>query len=191
MRDARPFDARHEPRLYLSAFAWGMAEATLFFVVPDVLLTWIALRDRRRALDACLAATAGAICGGLLMALLGHAHPHAMHAWLEQVPGVNTQLIEHARRAMHHHGGLALIEGAFTGVPYKLFAAQSQGAGLSLTFLLIWTVPARLSRFVLMTLVANAVARWLRPRTHHAVVVAVWALAWTVHYALYWSFLHL
>jgi len=191
VRDTHPYDARHEPRLYLAAFAWGMAEAMLLFVVPDVLLTWIALRDRRRALDASLAATAGAICGGLLMAVLGHAHPHAMHAWLERVPAVNASLIDQARQAMHRHGGLALVEGAFTGVPYKLFAAQAHAAGLSLPALLIWTVPARLVRFVLLALVANAVARWLRARTHPVVVVAVWALAWSAHYALYWSFLHL
>jgi membrane protein YqaA with SNARE-associated domain len=190
MRDARPFDARHEPHLFLAAFVWGVAEGTLFFVVPDVLLTWIALRDRRRALDACLAATAGAVCGGLLMAVLGHAHPHAMLAWLDKVPAVNAHLIDQARSAMHRHGGLALLEGAFSGVPYKLFAAQARAAGLSLPALLIWTVPARLSRFVLLTLVANAVARWLRPRTHHGVVVAVWALGWSVNYALYWSLLH-
>lgn len=186
----RPFDLRHERRLYLAAFAWGVAEGTLFFVVPDVLLTWIALRDRRRALDACVAATAGAVFAGLGMAVLGHAHPHAMHAWLERVPAVNAHLIDQARAALHRHGGQALIEGAFTGVPYKLFAGQALGAGLSLPVLLIWTVPARLSRFVLLTLVANTVARWLRPRTHHGVVVAVWALAWTVNYALYWSWFH-
>ncbi len=42
-----------------AAAAWGFAEATLFFLAPDVYLTRIALRDWRGALLASLAAAAG------------------------------------------------------------------------------------------------------------------------------------
>lgn len=183
------FSPRRARWLYLAAFTWGLAEGTLFFVVPDVLLTWIALRDRRRALNACLTALAGALCAGALMAVLGRAHPHAMHAWLDRVPAVSPWLIDKARATMQQHGGVALIAGAFSGVPYKLFAGQALAAGLSLSALLVWTVPARLSRFVLLSLLANLAARWMRPRLRHGPVVAVWALAWIVNYALYWSLL--
>jgi len=37
----------------LVAALWGLAEATLFFIVPDVFLSLVALRDRRAALVAC------------------------------------------------------------------------------------------------------------------------------------------
>jgi hypothetical protein len=31
------------------AVLWGFAEATVFFIVPDVQLSWLALRSRRTA----------------------------------------------------------------------------------------------------------------------------------------------
>ncbi len=47
------------------AGAWGMAEAVLWFVVPDVFLTWVAMRRGvRPALRLSLVAVAGAIGGG-------------------------------------------------------------------------------------------------------------------------------
>ena len=46
------------------AALWGFAESTLFFIVPDVLLTWLALSLPRRALRACYWALGGALAGG-------------------------------------------------------------------------------------------------------------------------------
>jgi membrane protein YqaA with SNARE-associated domain len=51
----------------LIAFIWGLAEATLFFIVPDVYLGFVALFDWRRALRALAAPIAGAVLGGALM----------------------------------------------------------------------------------------------------------------------------
>jgi membrane protein YqaA with SNARE-associated domain len=50
------------------ALFWGFAEATLFFIVPDVLLSAIAVwRGRRSALHGTAWTIAGAVLGGLLM----------------------------------------------------------------------------------------------------------------------------
>jgi hypothetical protein len=53
--------------LRLLALIWGFAEATVFFVVPDVLLTAIPVRDLRAASLACFLALLGALAGGTLM----------------------------------------------------------------------------------------------------------------------------
>jgi len=47
-----------------AALVWGFAEATLFFFVPDILITRIALADLRRALWACFWSLLGAVSGG-------------------------------------------------------------------------------------------------------------------------------
>jgi membrane protein YqaA with SNARE-associated domain len=54
-------------RIILASFAWGLAESTFFFFVPDVVLTFSALRNYRMALRAAVAALAGALIGGTLM----------------------------------------------------------------------------------------------------------------------------
>jgi hypothetical protein len=59
----------------LLAAAWGLAEATLFFLVPDILITWVALTSLRRALLSSLWVLAGALAGGCLMHLSGASRP--------------------------------------------------------------------------------------------------------------------
>src|SRR5258706_1708194 len=53
--------------IILASFVWGLAESSFFFFVPDVGLTFLALRNYRAALRATLAALAGALIGGALM----------------------------------------------------------------------------------------------------------------------------
>ena len=44
---------------YLLAI-WGLAEATVFFIVPDVILSFVALKEGKRATKLCLWTLAGA-----------------------------------------------------------------------------------------------------------------------------------
>jgi len=52
-----------------AAAAWGLAEATLFFIVPDVLLSWLAAFRPRVAWPAVLTCLVGALAGGVIMYL--------------------------------------------------------------------------------------------------------------------------
>src|SRR5690606_19561898 len=61
---ARRIGSRALAALLVAAFLWGVAEAIYFFVVADVLLTFIAVAYGLRAgLVASLAAALGAACG--------------------------------------------------------------------------------------------------------------------------------
>ena len=53
------------------AAVWGFSEATLFFIVPDVIVGLIALHHPRKALWAGGAAVAGACVGGALLYAVG------------------------------------------------------------------------------------------------------------------------
>ena len=61
--------------IFLVAFLWGWSEATLFFIVPDILLTLLALRSLRTALVACVWASVGAIVGGAMTYDYANLHP--------------------------------------------------------------------------------------------------------------------
>jgi membrane protein YqaA with SNARE-associated domain len=176
------------PRLrreHAVAAAWGFAEATLFFLVPDVYLTRVALRDGRLALAASLAATAGALLGGALMWAWGAADPAAALAVLDLVPAVSPAMLERVRGELLGRGWLAVALGPASGTPYKLYAARSGELGMALGGLLLVTVPARLLRFAALSLLAAALrrgplARWTplsRGRLHLAL--------WTGFYAAY------
>src|SRR6185369_13185894 len=76
------------------AFAWGLAEATFFFIVPDVLLTLIACRALKPAIKATIASLAGALAGGAIMYAFGMRNPYCARVFLDNVPAINLTLIK-------------------------------------------------------------------------------------------------
>ncbi len=181
-----------EPRVGVTAaraiaLAWGFAEATLFFVIPDVWLTFLALRSTREGLAACAYAVAGAVCGGALIRGYARHDQEAVLAVFDQIPAIGPELIGRVHTQLDALGGWAVMIGPFTGLPYKLYAAMSASAGLGLAEFLTISVPARGLRFVLLTLVAGLAARWATPRFGARRVRLVWLALWVLNYALYWA----
>ena len=173
-----------------AAAAWGLAEATLFFIVPDVLLTWLALDRPRTAWIACGWALAGAVAGGVAMYALGAGRAEETIALLERVPAVSTEMIDRVRRELTAHGLTAVFVGPLTGTPYKIYAVQSGALGVGLPLFVLASAPARLLRFAILTgLVAlvghRLLGRW-RLAVRRAIHVALWAAFYTWYF---WRFL--
>ena len=171
--------------LMFAAACWGFAEATLFFIVPDVLLTAIAIRNRRAALWCCAYAALGALAGGALMYAWGSSSPEDALRAVDAVPAVNAAEIATAEEGLARHGVLGMLVGAFTGTPFKAYAVQAAEAGIPLATFLAATVPARLPRFVVVTLVASAAARVLAPRVGMRVTYLLWLAVWLAVYVTY------
>lgn len=173
--------------MWALALGWGLAEASVFFIVPDVLLSRVALRSRRHAVACSALAVLGSMLGGALVYVWSLRDPGQLHAALLHVPGIHAGLIDGAGRLLHQLGGFAVVAGAYAGIPYKLFAAQAASAGLSLPVLMLLTVPARGLRFVLVSLLSHAIGQWLRGVGGSRLVTGVWWAVWIIVYVLYWS----
>lgn len=171
------------PWLAPAAFVWGLAEATLFFIVPDVLLSAAALSRLSRALRACAWATAGALAGGALMYLWGAAAPSLAWEMLDRVPGIGPAMQAGVAEDVSSHGLAALFLGPPSGTPYKLYAVAAGQQGQSLLAFLLVSVPARALRFILIALLANRLAQYL-PRPGRLPVLLV---CWGVFYLAYFS----
>ena len=118
--------------------------------MPDVLLTLIAQRRGfRAAIVATVCAVLGACLGGALMWRLGRDHQASMIALLDWLPAISPEMIASAAPVLARNPFDALVEGAFSGVPYKVFAALAAHAGISLAPFLLITIPARAARFLL------------------------------------------
>ncbi|MBU0620766.1 MAG: hypothetical protein KJ795_02860 [Gammaproteobacteria bacterium] len=174
--------------LKLIAAIWGFAEATLFFIVPDVLLSAIALKDLRRALFACVLALLGALLGGLLMYLWGAADHQAATAVVEKVPAISSELLDEVSRSLSEQGLLAVLLGPLFGVPYKTFAINASAAGMPLLAFMLVSIPARLIRFVLVTALVHSIARLLCRYWPTSRIYAVFGIAWVAFYAAYFTF---
>jgi membrane protein YqaA with SNARE-associated domain len=174
--------------LIVLAHLWGFAEATLFFVVPDVLLSAIVLRSRSLALQATGWATLGALIGGTCLFVWGDRDPGEARRVLARVPAVSERMISQVRTEIAQQGGQALLQGPINGVPYKVYAVEAGAARLSPGLFLLISVPARLMRFVAVVLLADVVKRALeRKAVGTAAQAVILGVAWLVFYAAYWA----
>lgn len=171
----------------LVAAGWGFAEATLFFIVPDVFLSRLGIDNPRYALWACGATLGGAVIGGLLMYGLGAADVEGARQALEAVPGVSRSMIARVGDELNRYGMVALFWGPMTGTPYKIYAVEAGVNGMGLYQFALVSVPARLSRFVVVTLIASGGASLLRRVVVRRMLLWLWALLWLGFYTWYFG----
>ena len=169
---------------------WAFAEATLFFIVADVPIMAVGLRHGvRRALLAALVAAVFAACGGLAVMEWASADPAGSRAAIESLPGIDAALFDEAAAALAWPavGWAAMMHGAFSGVPYKLYAHAAGVGGADMAAFFLGSIMARLPRFVLVAifggLIGPPLRRHLRPRT----MWLLFALAWAAFYAWYFA----
>lgn len=173
---------------YACAALWGVAEATLFFIVPDVLITFAVVRlGLRRGSMLAVVAAASAALAGIGMWAWGHADPaSARHAML-LVPAIGPDLLARAARELAQGWPFHLVTGAMTGVPYKLYAVEAGARGLDPVLFIPMSFVARLTRFAL-TAAAMAFGRAVLLRLNRPkLVTPAWALAWFATYAFYFT----
>ncbi|HEY4380798.1 MAG TPA: hypothetical protein VGN01_10670 [Acidobacteriaceae bacterium] len=170
------------------ALVWGFAEGTLFFVVPDVLISLAALMRPRRAWRHLLAAIFGAVLGGGLLFHWAESSPASAQRAVGQVPFVTTRMFDHVREGYRAHGMGAVYRGPLTGTPYKIYAVEAPEF-VGRTAFLLATVPARGERFLLVWIVfavaGAALRRYLGRTPSH--IAPRHAAFWVLFYAFYWS----
>lgn len=176
------------PATHLAALAWGFAEATLFFIVPDVLLSWIALRHPRAAWIACVWAAVGALAGGTVMYAWGAADPESALVALRHVPAVSPAMCRTVEEQIRARGVGAAFFGPVTGTPYKVYAVQASMGQVGLVPFLLVSFPSRLLRFVFVTGLTLVLCR-LFARTTLFVRRLLHGALWTTFYGWYfWTF---
>lgn len=179
------------------AFLWGVAEASLFFVVPDVPVSLIALACGWQAgLRAALAAAGGAMVGGTALALFASHAPETALAVVDAVPAIPAAMIARMQAMMagtDSAAGLAgvLILASLSGIPYKIAAAGAPGLGIPVWELALLTPLVRLPRFVALAAAGAVLHRltpalpgWLQPVRVRLLLAA---LGWSAFYGAYWS----
>lgn len=167
------------------SFGWGLAEATFFFIVPDVLITRIALQDFRRALLASLVALAGALLGGTALWLISDYErgPELLYR-LTYLPGISGELVAATGQAMLTEGSSALLSGTLRGHPYKLFAIHAGVQSVPLWSFLLVAAGARLARFIIVATMAWLFAKLLRGHPPK-VLFQLHILVWLAFYLIY------
>jgi len=140
---------------------WGFLEGTWFFLVPDVLLSYIAISSLRRALVASLGVVLGAMAAAcVLYGLLGLDHENAtirIQRFWSALPGFRVSMMARASGYLQADGARGLLSGPQSGLPYRVFVVEAHQLGIPLWRILLWTPPARLERILLLPIIVAGV----------------------------------
>jgi membrane protein YqaA with SNARE-associated domain len=166
---------------------WAVAEATFFFIVPDVLITIAVLKFGPRAgVRLAVVAAVAAAAGGLGMWLWGHACPEAARKAVLTVPAVGPDLLTRAHREIAQNWFVHLVLGAVTGVPYKLYAVEAGAHGPTPLLFVPASIAARLTRFLvavgLTTLMSKVLTRLNKPEWGYRVLALAWCLVYGTYF---------
>lgn len=172
----------------LAATLWGVAEATVFFVVPDVLITYAAVHWNFRAgLKLSLVTALAAAAGGAVLWRWGAVDADAARAVMLYVPAIGPDLLEGARAGMvSADWPMNLAMGALSGTPYKLYAVEAGARGIDALLFVALSIPARLVRFVLTAALAVTGDALFKHLGIERWSMRVLALAWIAVYTTYW-----
>ncbi|MEN6625908.1 MAG: hypothetical protein ABFD69_06760 [Candidatus Sumerlaeia bacterium] len=166
------------------SLAWGLAEATFFFIVPDVLLSRVVLRGWKGCLRATAAAIVGALIGGAIMFGWGAANPTQAMRFVDHVPAISTAMVDNAGARLETDGWPAFFTGAAAGVPYKVYAVHAGRLRVSFIQFMIASALARAARFLIVcglaSLIANTLKRLSLPAKYR-----IHAACWVLFYAWY------
>lgn len=170
------------------AAAWGTAEATVFFIVPDLWTSWLALHNPRRGFATTVSALAGALAGGATNYLVTQRmSPDETEKMLTAIPGISKSMIADVERELDDKGWSALVLGPTRGVPYKIYARTLAHGNASFAKFMALSVPARMGRFLAVTggvaaLGKLADRRGYSSKTKTALFVGGWAAFYTWYF---------
>lgn len=163
-------------------------EASVFFIVPDILLTYLALKDPRRATKACLWALVGALVGGTAMFCWGNYNLKGAEGFLTEIPAIDKQLLQKVEGQIENDGVKATFYGPITGRPYKVYSVYAGAKDISFPSFLLVSIPARLLRFILLSWitwwVASKLLNKLQTRKKAFFLTAIWIAFYSWYFAI-------
>jgi membrane protein YqaA with SNARE-associated domain len=183
------FEARGRSlsRIWLGVL-WGLADATVFFLVPDILITASALFSPKKSFAQMIAVLIGALLGGALLYTAADKYPDKAKSVVLSVPFIKMKTLEQADRQLQERGLWAMCLGSFTGIPYKTFAVSAPRHAPFEVFVAI-SIPCRLLRFLLSWSVASLLGRFFRRQIQASppATLGLLAICWVGFYTYYWS----
>ena len=162
----------------VAAFVWGLAEATIFFLPAEMLITWLALSGPWRALRAAVFALIGAVIGAGVLYAWGGRDPFSAMTLLSALPGLSPESMAAAEEALLEHGLAAVPAGVLSAATGKAHAIYAQALGIGLAPYLAVFAAVRALRLLLAGCVAFCLGAMLGCVLRRRVLLALWGLAW-------------
>jgi len=169
-------------------FLWGFAEGTLFFIIPDLILSWSSLAGTRCGIKMLGAVLAGAVVAGLCLYAWAAWQSDSARSAVASMPFVRARMFKKVEEDYRTHGVSGIFYTLGTGIPYKVYAVLAPPVTDPVTFGFV-SIAARFERMALSWLIPTFLGfflkRWIR--NHRLLATALWLGFWVATYAIYWS----
>lgn len=166
---------------------WSAAEATLFFIVPDVIISWVAIRKGLRAgVIAAVLAAVGAMIGGAAAYVWGAVEPARSRMIVAGLPAISEDMMTKAEVDMSHDWLAAALKGPLTSTPYKVYAVLAHDAGAGPVGWAAAALPIRLPRFLLVAIAFALIGGLMEGRVSPRHRLGLFTLGWVMFYGWFW-----
>lgn len=116
---------------YLLVFAWALAEATFWPIIPDFLLVLVVAGNRQRFYKPLAFAIAGAALGGIMMFLFAYLVPNEALAMLRYLPFARESQFHTVSAQFASNGALAFFYQPWSGIQFKVWALIGGSQGIA------------------------------------------------------------
>jgi len=174
-------------KVYPAALLWGFAEATLFFLVPDILLSLVGIKNLKKGYVALLYSITGALLGGSLMYYLGHLNSQQAVKIIEYVPAINHNLIAKVAYQLKEQGIISMFFGPLSGTPYKIYAVLSPVFDINYILFALISIPARGIRFLAVTTLFHYFFKIFFSGYSYKTKIYISLVFWILFYIFYFS----
>lgn len=168
----------------LLSFLWGFAEATLFFIIPDVIISFVALQGYTFGIESSLYALGGALLGGSIMFYWGRSSLEKILLIFLKLPAIRQIDLERVRKDMQKYDSISMMWGPTLGIPYKIYAVYAHLFS-SFWFFILISIPARMIRFVLVAVTVPVVMESLFSSASFPMRFSILLVIWIVIYVAY------
>lgn len=170
----------------LISFVWGFAEATFFFLVPDIWLSRIVLEDKKEAYINIAFTTLGSLLGGSLLYFLALSYFEGIENFLDIIPGISGAMVEQIGNQIQNLGVWdALLTGITSGIPYKIYASWSGYLELSFIVFFIASAFVRTLRFTAVVGLTHMISVVVSKKVDMRKMLLLHAACWLLFYIFY------
>ncbi len=172
------------------SFIWGFCEGIFFFVVPDVIVGYISIYNRKRGFYSLVASIIGSLLSAIVIFYISIYYN--MTNFLLNIPLITIQLIDNVQQQFILNGIPAVLYGPFNGIPYKIYSVVAANFNLSLPLFLLYSIISRISRilpvYILTSILGFIFKKQIVKNAKHTFII--YLIIWLIIYFLYFlSFL--
>ena len=173
---------------YTISFLWAFFEATFFFIIPDVWLSYNSIDSLKKGFQNVIFALIGALLGGTLMYILGSYNITSINSMLIKIPLIDATIINQVKESIQSDGLLAIFLGPLKGIPYKIYASYSGALTLNYLMFMLISIFARGIRFSISIIITNLLSKTLLKQVSLINKRIIITILWLLIYIMYFSF---